>query len=167
MTHQQVTTDEEALATVRKLIKGIDVAMLTTVSAQGLVSRPMQTQAVEFDGDLWFITMKDTDKYDELKQNPHVNVNYVGKSYVSIRGTAEIVNDRAKIAQFWNAAYEKMLQTTNDDPNLILIKVHAETAEYWEMGNIRKLVKQLFHTITGDKEDNAHLNEVVHLEKNN
>ncbi|MFX3631767.1 MAG: pyridoxamine 5'-phosphate oxidase family protein [Candidatus Pristimantibacillus sp.] len=155
--------DQDAIETVRQLIKGIDIAMLTSVTEQGLVSRPMKTQEVEFDGDLWFLTMKDTEKYDELLHNPNVNVAYVGKSYVSIRGTAELVNSREKIKEFWNMAYEKLLETTSDDPNLILIKVKVDTAEYWEMGNRMKLVKQLYNKLTGNKSDEADMNEIIDL----
>lgn len=153
---------QEAVETVRDLIKGIDTAMLTTVSSEGLVSRPMKTQEVEFDGDLWFLTMKDTFKYEELQQNPHVNVSYVGKSYVSIRGKAELVDSRAKIKEFWNAAYAKLLDTTSDDPNLVLIKVKAETAEYWETGNLTKVVKRFFAKLTGNESD-TELNKTVEL----
>jgi general stress protein 26 len=155
---------QEAIETIRNLIKGIDIAMLTSVTEQGLVSRPMKTQEVEFDGDLWFLTMKDTDKYDELIHNPNVNVAYVGKSYVSIRGTVELVDDRQKIKEFWNMAYEKFLQTSSDDPNLILIKVKVETAEYWEMGNPMKLVKQLYNKLTGNQSDEPKMNHIIDLE---
>lgn len=91
---------EEAVETVRKLIKGIDMAMLTTISEEGLVSRPMKTQEVEFDGDLWFLTKKDTSKFGEILYDPRVNVVYADKSYVSIRGTAEIVTDVSKKKSF-------------------------------------------------------------------
>lgn len=50
--------NQEELETVRELIKDIDTAMLTTVTEEGLVSRPMKTQEIEFDGDLWFFTKK-------------------------------------------------------------------------------------------------------------
>lgn len=156
------TEHQEAIDTVRKLIKGIDTAMLTTVTSEGLVSRPMKTQEVEFDGDLWFLTMKDTSKYEELKDHPEVNVAYAGKSYVSIRGKAALVNDRAKIKEFWSAAYEKLLDTTSDDPNLVLIKIRAETAEYWETGNLIKVVKRLFDKMTGHKSE-TELNRIVDL----
>ncbi|MGN8772385.1 pyridoxamine 5'-phosphate oxidase family protein [Paenibacillus barengoltzii] len=156
------TAHQEAVETVRKLIKGIEIAMLTTVTKEGLVSRPMKTQEVEFDGDLWFLTKEETDKYSQLKDHPHVNVSYVGDSYVSVRGTAEVVNDREKIKQFWNAAYAKFLHTTSDDPNLVLIKVKAEAAEYWETGNLVKVIKRMFSQLTG-KETEAELNKTVKL----
>lgn len=62
MTNDQAA-HQAAVETVRELIKGIEIAMLTTVTKEGLVSRPMKTQEVEFDGDLWFLTKEDTDKY--------------------------------------------------------------------------------------------------------
>ncbi len=68
--------NQEAIEKIRELIQGIDTAMLTTVSEEGLVSRPMKTQDIEFDGDLWFLTKKDTDKFHELLQNRQVNVAY-------------------------------------------------------------------------------------------
>lgn len=52
--------------------------MFVTQQADGkLVSRPMQLQEIEFDGDIWFLTR--TDKYNEIKVNPSVNVAFVGK----------------------------------------------------------------------------------------
>lgn len=161
MTNDQAA-HREAVETVRKLIKGIDIAMLTTVTQEGLVSRPMKTQEVEFDGDLWFLTKEETDKYAQLKQHSNVNVSYVGDSYVSVRGTAEVVNDREKIRQFWNPAYAKFLHTTSDDPNLILIKVKAEAAEYWETGNLVKMIKRMFSQLTGN-ETETELNKTVKL----
>lgn len=94
--------NQQAVEQVRELIKGIETAMLTTVSEEGLVSRPMKTQEVEFDGDLWFLTKKDTEKFHELLHNRQVNVAYAGKSFVSIRGEAELVDDAGKLKQFWS-----------------------------------------------------------------
>jgi len=161
---KEVEVNQEAIETVRRLIKGIDIAMLASITEQGIVARPMKTQEVEFDGDLWFLTMKDTEKYEELVHNPHVNVTYVGDSYVSIRGTAELINDREKIKEYWNLAYEKFLETTSDDPNLILIKVKAETAEYWDTGNKMKFVKQIINKLTGKGSENTNLNNIVNLQ---
>lgn len=81
---------------------------------------------------------KETDKYREILHDQDVNVAYAGKSYVSVRGKAEIVEDLAKKKELWSKAYEKIMQTSYDDPNLILIKVKAEAAEYWETGNFTK-----------------------------
>ncbi|WP_055109355.1 pyridoxamine 5'-phosphate oxidase family protein [Paenibacillus ihumii] len=158
-----VTGNQEAIKNVHELIKGIETAMLTTVSEEGLVSRPMKTQDVEFDGTLWFLTKKDSGKFHELLHNQHVNVAYVGKSFVSIRGKAELVEDQEKLQQFWNPMYEELLETTSDDPNLVLIKVNAETAEYWDSGNKFKMVKFLFRRMLGKNTEGTDMNQIVHL----
>ncbi|MBP2002252.1 general stress protein 26 [Paenibacillus shirakamiensis] len=156
-------SNQEAVETVRDLIKDIDTAMFTTLTPEGIVSRPMKTQEVEFDGDLWFITKKETNKYQELLQNSKVNIAYVDKSYVSLRGEAELIQDPAKVKEFWNVAYEKLLDVSYDDPSLVLIKVKAETAEYWEAGKKIKLVKHLFQKMTGKESEDAELNNTVEL----
>ncbi|WP_214747827.1 MULTISPECIES: pyridoxamine 5'-phosphate oxidase family protein [unclassified Exiguobacterium] len=156
------TTNQEAVETVKKLIDKIETAMLTTISAEGLVSRPMQTQDIEFDGDLWFLTSKETDKYQELLKNPSVNVAYVDKSYVSIRGTAELVEDIERKKELWSPRYEAYLGTTYEDPKVVLIKVNTEAAEYWETGNTTKSVKQVLKKVVG-KDDENEINETVDL----
>lgn len=155
--------DQEAIEKVRELIKGIDVAMLTTVSEEGLVSRPMKTQDVEFDGNLWFLTKKDTGKFHELLRNKQVNVAYAGSSYVSIRGEAELVDSAEKLKQFWNPAYEELLETKLDDPDLVLIKVRADTAEYWDTGNKFKMAKFLFRRMMGKNTEGTEINRLVEL----
>lgn len=77
--------NQEAVEIVKDIIKDVETAMFSTISEGGINSRPMQTQDIEFDGDLWFLTKRDTSKYAEIMANPNVNIAYVGKSYVSIR----------------------------------------------------------------------------------
>ncbi|WP_169090853.1 pyridoxamine 5'-phosphate oxidase family protein [Paenibacillus sp. PL91] len=155
--------NQEAIEKVQELIKGIEIAMLTTVSEEGLVSRPMKTQDVEFDSNLWFLTKKDTSKFHELLRNQQVNVAYAGKSFVSIRGEAELVESSEKVKEFWSPAYEKLLETTYDDPNLVLIKVKAETAEYWDSGNKFQMAKFLFRRLLGKDTEGTDINRIVEL----
>jgi general stress protein 26 len=154
---------QEEIETLRELIKDVDTAMLTTVTEEGLVSRPMKTQEIEFDGDLWFFTKKATNKYEEIVHDQDVNVAYAGKSYVSVRGRAEIVEDLDKKKELWSIAYEKIMQTSYDDPNVILIKVKAEAAEYWETGNLTKKIAFLYKRMTGQSSKRSDINETVEL----
>ena len=154
--------NKEEIEKLRDLIKDIDTAMLTTSTPEGLLSRPMMTQEVEFDGDLWFFTMKDTDKYREILHDSEVNVAYAGKSYVSVSGKVEVVEDINKKSEYWNKAYEKMLDTTVDDPNLVLLKVNVRSAEYWETGSMTKNAVNLFKKMTGsDEKDPSDMNKTI------
>lgn len=127
----------EKIEKLRELIKNIDIAMLTTVDANGsLRSRPMGTQQAEFDGDLWFFTSEDTPKVDEIKREHQVNVSYAdtsGQRYVSVSGVGVIVNDKAKMKELWSPIYKAYFPDGLDDPKLRLLKIEVHQAEYWTM----------------------------------
>ena len=148
-----MTTTPETLNVLKNIIKKADVAMLVTISTDNhIVSRPMKLQEVEFDGDLWFLTRSDTEKYEEIKTNDNVNVVIADKSYASISGTAEIIDDITKKKEFWNKAYEAIFKVDYDDPRLVLIKVNAETAEYWETGSMLKTAYNFAKKISGNND---------------
>jgi general stress protein 26 len=127
---------QEHIAKLAKLIKGIRVAMLTTIEADGcLRSRPMQTQDTAFDGTLWFFTWVDSAKVHEIQRDQHVNLAYANPSdevYVSVSGTARLVRDRAKIEELWNPIHKAWFPKGVDDPNIGLLRVDVEKAEYWD-----------------------------------
>lgn len=126
--------DTERLA---KLMKKIDIAMLTTVGKGGrLASRPLSTQSATYDGErVWFFTEGDSPKVAEIRRQPNVNVAYASKdanTYLSVAGEARISRDRSRIEQFWNDAMKAFFPKGKDDPNLVLIEVQIHTIEYWD-----------------------------------
>ena len=152
MTNQH-SENQETLNNIKDLIKDEKVAMLTTISPDGkLMSRPMQTQEVQLDREeIWFVTKKDTDKYEDIKLTSAVNLAYAGSSYVSISGTAELVQDSEKKKEYMNKIVEKLLNTSADDPDVVLVKVTPEIAEYWESGVNVKTIKEFVKKVTSSK----------------
>jgi general stress protein 26 len=121
---------------LRALMKGIDIAMFTTMGEGGFpVTRPLSTQEAEFDGRLlWFFVRRNSAKVAEIQRYPRVNVAYVSKEknvYLSVTGTADIVDDRAKIDELWNDALKAFFPRGAGDPNLVLVRVAVHTVEYW------------------------------------
>lgn len=159
-------THQENVEKLRELIKDIDFAMLTTVHADGsLRSRPMSTQEAEFDGDLWFLTSADTAKAYEIRQDSRVNVSYAqpdDQRYVSVSGTAALLNDRAKIDEFWTPAYKIFFPDGKDDPNLRLIKITVDKAEYWDSKGLIPTVIAFAQAMLG-KESETGVNEKINL----
>lgn len=152
-------------ANIRKLaelIRDVDIAMLTTVAPSGhLVSRPLGTQQVEFDGDLWFATECDSAKVAEIAANPYVNVAYAAPArdiYVSVAGRASLVRDRARIEQVWSSRMQLYVPVGKDDPNLCLIRVEPDSAEYWD-GHGRMLGKVLHLMLSAVSDEPASLTE--------
>lgn len=132
-----MATATEKREQLRGLIKGIDIAMFTTWGEGGFpVSRPLSTQEAEFDGKvLWFFTRRSSAKVDEIRRNPKVNVAYASKDrnvYLSVAGTAELVDEQALIDAYWNDAMKAFFPGGRTDPDLALIKVTVHTVEYWD-----------------------------------
>ena len=127
----------EKLAKLREIIKAVDICMLTTVDEEGgLHSRPMSNNRdVEFDGDLWFFTYGSSHKADEVGRVPQVNASFAdidGQLYASVSGQAEVVRDRAKIEELWKPQLKAWFPEGVDTPDIALLKVTAERAEYWD-----------------------------------
>ena len=133
----------EAIAKLKSLLEGIDFCMLTTIDRGHLRARPMSTQELDDDGDLWFFTSDRTHKIDEIEADNRVNAAYSNPDdnvYVSVSGAASIVKDQAKIEELWNPILKAWFPDGLDDPTLCLLKVSVEEAEYWDSPN-SKLVQ--------------------------
>jgi general stress protein 26 len=118
-----------------ELIQDIRVAMVTTVEADGtLHTRPLATLKYQSNDELWFFTRLDSAKVRELEQDIHVSVAYADTSknnYVAVAGTAHIVRDAAKAKEMWTPFARAWFPEGLDDPELVLLRVHMERAEYW------------------------------------
>ncbi|QLY25753.1 pyridoxamine 5'-phosphate oxidase family protein [Bdellovibrio sp. KM01] len=117
------------------LIRDIKIAMLVTVSGgNSLHSAPLMTQEVDFDGSLWFIISKASQKASDIHNENRVNVIYSGHSkYISVTGVAELVDNQPdKVRELWSKAYEVWFPQGPNDPNVQLLRIDIEKAEYWE-----------------------------------
>jgi general stress protein 26 len=154
-------------AKVRELIKDTRLAMLTSIGPDGrLESKPMATQDVECDGDVWFIAERDSHKVRNITANPHVNVAYASHdSWVSLSGRAEVLDDRAKLEELWNTFTGAWLEGGPENPNNILIKVNAESAEYWDTpgSKVTQVANLVKAKVTGKRLEPD--NEVVDLDR--
>jgi len=129
-----------------KVMKGIRIAMLTTSDPDGqLRTRPMAAQSTDFDGNLWFLTKKGSGKVSSIENHQQVNLAYVNPAderYVSVMGTATVVDDRKKIKELWTPMMRAWFPYGEDDPTITLIKVTVEAAEIWDApaGRILELI---------------------------
>ena len=131
----------EAVDRLRKMLKGIRSAMLTTQEPDGcLRSRPMATQEVAEDGSLWFFTGRSTSKVGEIQHHQEVNLAYVDEDdsrFVSVSGRAELVDDRKKMEALWSPRFKAWFPDGLEDPDLVLLRVQAESVEFWDSASSR------------------------------
>ena len=131
-----------------KMIKGIRFGMFTTRHGNGhMHSRPMTTQnkAIEADESLWFFMSKKGDPVDDLKSEPMVNVAYAdpgSDTYVSVSGTAAMIEDAEKKKQLWNKMNEAWFPGGPTDPDVALVQVQIAHANYWDVKESK--IVQLF-----------------------
>lgn len=134
---------QESIEKLKKMLEGIDFAMLTTIAHGKMRSRPMSTQEMDENGNLWFFTSDETHKVDEIEADDRVLIAYSApddNTYVSVFGHAQISHDREKIEELWNPVHKAWFPEGKDDPHLCLLKITIEEVEYWDSPN-SKLVE--------------------------
>ncbi len=129
--------NDAAFERLNAMIDSVEVAMLTSVGEDGtLHSRPMMVQHAQEDGTVWFFTSRNASAAYESEENCRVNVSYVDAKrsiYISISGTASLSNDREKMAQLWDPRLSAWFPKGLDDPDLRLLCVQIDRAEYWDV----------------------------------
>jgi general stress protein 26 len=135
MSGPQTQTDD--LEKLREMVKEIDFCLLTTLDDVGdLHSRPMSSNGeIDPHGDLWFFTYGSSHKVGEIEKKPKVNASFADTDkhrYVSITGSAELVRDRAKIEELWQPQFKLWFPKGTDEPDIALLRVSVEKAEYWD-----------------------------------
>jgi len=145
---------------VREIVHDTKLAMLTTVAPDGrLVSKPMATQDTDFDGTVWFISERHSDKARNVTANPRVNVSYSGSSaWLSLSGTAEVVDDPDRLREYWSTFTDAWLEGGPDNPENVLIKVTGESAEYWDTpgSKVTQVTNLVKAKVTGERYEGDH-----------
>ena len=138
------------------LIEKIGFCMLTTRTGSDLRARPMAAHAERMESAIYFLTDTDGHKDDEIARNPNVCLAFAdsrGQKYVSVSGTAEVLNDRARIRDLW-ATPAKAWWDSPEDPSIRVLKVTPDFAEYWDSpGTLISYVKMAAAAVSRAKPD--------------
>lgn len=131
-----------SLADISEKIRHIDFAMLVTHASGGaLAGRPMSNNGeVEYSGDSFFFTDESATMIADIRRDPQVLLSYAGSKgmlgkppvFISITGVAELIKDKAAIAQHWTKDLERWWPQGAETPGITLIKVRAERIHYWD-----------------------------------
>lgn len=120
------------------MMAGIDFCMMTTQGARGsLHTRPMSNNGeVDFDGDVYFFSRKASSKVHELERDTHVSLSFVGGTkkapvWIAVEGKADMIEDVEEKKSRWVDSLDAWFEKGPEDPNVVLIRVHARRASYW------------------------------------
>ena len=121
------------------LIEETRFCMLSHRHADGsLHSHPLTTQnkSLAEDACLYFFVSKSTEVGQRLQQDGNVNLAYAnpGKdTWVSVTGSARVLDDMAKKKELFNTIAKAWFPGGAEDPDLELVEVRIDEAEYWNV----------------------------------
>lgn len=128
-------SDQKAVAMIRHIAKG-EIAMFCTFPRGSMMqARPMGTSHIDDQGQIWFLSRRDSTKNREIEANPRVELLYAvpGRSeYMTVEGVASISRDQAKIDDLWNAFAKTWFTGGKTDSNITLIRVTPLGGHYWD-----------------------------------
>ena len=159
-------TRSEGIEKIAELIKDLRIAMLVTLDEQGAG----RGRVIGVTG-YWLLVTRQcsvsvtSGKVHDVVNNPRVNVVYANssaESYLSVSGHASIVDDRYRMRDLWTPFLRAWFENA-DDPDLRLLRVDVEDAEYWDTpgGKIASLISLVKGAITGNGENMQSDNQQV------
>lgn len=150
--------NEDAKKKIKEMAEAIDFTMMATdLENLPLHMIPMSTKKVDEDGNIWFLSSKNSTHHKNLMNVPQLHLIYADKSdmqFLNIYGMATITTDSRVIEELYSKADDAWFDG-KDDPNITAISVRPTEAFYWDPTNNKlvTLVKMGVAAITGKEPD--------------
>lgn len=151
-----------ALEKIQAIIKQTPICFFCTaiITGSSKASRPMTVQQMDEQGNLWFLSAKDSHKNLEIAKDPTVQLFFQGSKhsdFLELHGTATIVTDKKKIKDLWDPLAKTWFTEGEDDPNISVIKVEPYGGYYWDNkhGNAVAGVKMMIGALIGKTLDDS------------
>jgi general stress protein 26 len=158
---------KEGMEKVASLVKGIRIAMMSTIDEGGQIhSRPMATQNESFNGTLWFLTRSTSEKIGDIRERQKVTLDYADpdeSKYITLRGAASVSQDPAKIEEMWNPIYKAWFPGGKGDPEIAVLRVDVTEGEYWE-ANGNKIIMGIRYVAAAVTGGSVSVGESGHVE---
>jgi general stress protein 26 len=151
----------EAIEKLKELSEKARICMFITNlnDKSHLNSRPMGIQECDSEGNLWFISSKESRKNFEIENDNKVQLYFMNNSnseYLSIQGEAYIYDDRATIEDKWSVMANAWFDG-KDDPNVSIIRVAPTEVYYWDTkyGKFITMMHFVSAILVGTNTDNS------------
>lgn len=125
----------EDLRIIGEIIDSAGICMLTTHNhAGGLCSRPMYTQELDENGNIWFFTSSGSHLVSEVRNNHQVHLTYTAgkEKFVAASALAHEVFDRARMIELWTPMMKAWFPQGIETPDLVLLRLELQDVEYWD-----------------------------------
>ncbi|MCD0489044.1 pyridoxamine 5'-phosphate oxidase family protein [Pedobacter sp. MC2016-14] len=160
--HIKTLEGTEALKKLKDLATSAENCFFCTSIKTGLPLsvRPMSVLQVDDEGNLWFMSMKDSAKNKEIESDPFTHLFFQenkNSGFLNVYGITEISTDQAKIDELWNPLLKVWFQGGKEDPNISLLKVVPTNVYYWDNvhGDMIAFAKMAVSIVTGKTMDDS------------
>jgi general stress protein 26 len=151
-----------------KALKGSPFIMLGVEGARDGATQPMTVNFEDEDRDaglLWIFTAKDHDLTRAIAQTNRAIGSYSAKGhdlFASLRGSLQIVNDRATIDRLWSPVVAEWYEG-KDDPKLALVRFDVEDAKIW-LSDVEGFLTPAINKLLGRKPEAGIKEKVAEVE---
>ncbi len=134
----------EAAKKVKQLVSAIKTCIMCTHSFNISESRPMTTHKVDNEGNIWFLSNKNSGKNKAIAANNSVDLFFGDRKtkFLTLHGNATILYDKEKIKELWHPIQKVWFKKGINDPSISVIKVTFTSGHYWDNKH-RKIVELL------------------------
>jgi general stress protein 26 len=160
--HIKPLSGKEAIAKLRELAKAAETCFFCTNIKTGLplTAAPMDVADVDEEGNLWFVSKKDSTRNHEIEADPFTHLFFQGSKhsgFLNVYGISEISFDKSKIEELWQSLHAVWFPEGKDDPTISLIKVVPTQSYYWDTkhGELVAFAKMAVSLVTGKTMDDS------------
>ena len=158
--HQDLSA-QDAIDKLKELIKNEATCFFCTkLAQQPITTRPMMTQKVDDQGNIWFMSSIKSGKNEDIENDNNVQLFYSNPSdyeFLTVSGKATIHTDREKIYEMWTPFAKMWFKDGKDDTDISLIKVTPQSAYYWDTKNnkVISMIQMLAAMFTDNKPESG------------
>lgn len=128
--------NKEAISKLKELSEKAKTCMFITnlKNNSPFNSRPMSLQECDEEGNLWFISSKESNKNMEIHVDNEVQLYFMNNGdyeFLSVLGKAFIYDDKSTIEEKWSV-FANAWFDGKEDPNVSVIRVTPTDLYYWD-----------------------------------
>jgi len=173
-------TPQEKIAGLHEILKNTKAGMLTTHGADGHLHSRAMSPSSPFDDTqltLVFLANNSTAKFEEIKNDSHVNVSFCdtnSTSWASYSGTAKVSQNKELIRKHFSSAVAAYFGDLKDgvhkgdaeDPRISVIEVVPDEIRYFvaTKGSIALAADIAISKVTGNTASPGELRTITHTE---
>ncbi len=150
--------NKEAKEKIKDLAESIDFTLMATnLGNKPFHTVPMSTKKVDENGNIWFLSGKDTDHNQNINTDNNVQLLYSkpgSMTFLTLYGKAFINTDKTILKELYGKTDDSWFEGV-DDPSLCAIQFKPDDAHYWEPKSNKfvSLLKMGVGAITGNEPD--------------